>query len=209
MGDAASFIDPLSSYGVKKALASAWLSAVATHTALRHPERAEMARSFFSRREEQMQGRYAHEAARFAAEAASRYPGSAFWRARAASPPSRREDADDELAAADEIQRAWEALKSRPRLALRLGSEVRFAPGPLVVDHEIVMADALVRETGGAVHFVDGVHAPTLARLAPGADQFGQLYEAYNRSAPKVALGEFARGLATLVAAGLLRPREP
>ena len=33
VGDAASFIDPLSSAGVKKALASAWLAAVAVHTA--------------------------------------------------------------------------------------------------------------------------------------------------------------------------------
>ena len=40
VGDAGSFIDPLSSFGVKKALASAWVGAiVATHTALSHPER--------------------------------------------------------------------------------------------------------------------------------------------------------------------------
>ena len=34
VGDAGSFIDPLSSAGVKKALASAWLAAIAVHTAL-------------------------------------------------------------------------------------------------------------------------------------------------------------------------------
>src|SRR5262249_47619054 len=34
VGDAASFVDPLSSFGVKKALASAWLAAVVVHTAL-------------------------------------------------------------------------------------------------------------------------------------------------------------------------------
>lgn len=38
VGDAASFIDPLSSYGVKKALASAWLGAVTVNTCLKHPE---------------------------------------------------------------------------------------------------------------------------------------------------------------------------
>ena len=51
VGDAASFIDPLSSYGVKKACVSAWLAAVVVHTcltnasltsaALRAPERPE------------------------------------------------------------------------------------------------------------------------------------------------------------------------
>ena len=48
VGDAGSFIDPLSSFGVKKALASAWLGAVVAHTRLTHPERDEVAREFFS-----------------------------------------------------------------------------------------------------------------------------------------------------------------
>ncbi len=39
VGDAASFIDPLSSFGVKKALASAWLAAVVANTAARLPRR--------------------------------------------------------------------------------------------------------------------------------------------------------------------------
>ena len=34
VGDAASFIDPLSSFGIKKALAAAWLAAVVVHTSL-------------------------------------------------------------------------------------------------------------------------------------------------------------------------------
>ena len=37
VGDAGSFIDPLSSAGVKKALASGWLAAVAVHTSLVQP----------------------------------------------------------------------------------------------------------------------------------------------------------------------------
>ena len=37
VGDAASFIDPLSSAGVKKAMASGWLAAVALNTALAEP----------------------------------------------------------------------------------------------------------------------------------------------------------------------------
>ena len=204
VGDAGSFIDPLSSFGVKKALASAWLAAVATHTALRDPARAEMARAFFARRERQVYARYAHEAARYAAQAASRYPESAFWKARAVPTGADQCDADEALAEAGAIQAAFEALKSRPRLRLGLAAGVRIAPAPLVVDHEIVMADALLREPGEAVHFVGGVHAPTLARLAPQAQQAGALYEQYNRQAPAVALGEFLHGLSTLLAAGLL-----
>ena len=205
VGDAGSFIDPLSSFGVKKALASAWLAAVATHTALRHPERAPMARAFFSRREGQVHGRYAHETARYAEQAALRYVTSAFWRARATPPAAPLDDPDAGLAEAGLIQAAFEALKSQPRLGLGLSPDVRIAPAPLVVDREIVMADALQPGAGNAVHFVGGLHAATLARLAPHADQVGELYEAYNRQAPAVALGEFLHGLAILLAAGLVR----
>ena len=38
VGDAASFIDPLSSFGVKKALASGWLAAITANTILKTPE---------------------------------------------------------------------------------------------------------------------------------------------------------------------------
>ena len=54
VGDAASFADPMSSYGVKKALASGWLAAVAVHTAIRTPELAGIATEFFSQRERAM-----------------------------------------------------------------------------------------------------------------------------------------------------------
>ena len=54
VGDAASFADPMSSYGVKKALASGWLAAIAVNTSIRTPELAATAAEFFSRRERAM-----------------------------------------------------------------------------------------------------------------------------------------------------------
>ncbi len=204
LGDAASFIDPLSSFGVKKALASAWLAAVATHTALRHPDRAEMARDFFSRREAQVYARYAHEAARYAGQAADRYPQSAFWKARAAPALEAPDEGDDLLAKPDEVQAAFEGLKSRSRLHLGLGRDVRIALAPVVVEREIALAEALVRGPGNAVHFVGGVRAAPLARLASEMDEVGKLYDAYNRQAPAVALGTFLHGLAILVASRFL-----
>jgi flavin-dependent dehydrogenase len=205
-GDAASFIDPLSSFGVKKALASGWLAAVAAHTALRHPDRAEMARGFFARREGQVYARYAGEAARHAEQASAHYPGSAFWKARAAGSSV---EPDDCLATDAAIQAAFEALKSRPRLHLGLGRDVQIAPAPVVVEREIVAAEALVRGSERAVHFVGGLRAATLARLASRVDGVGELYDAYNRQAPAVILGEFLHDLATLVASGLLCHEKP
>ena len=54
IGDAASCIDPLSSFGVKKALASAWLGAIAVHTALVDSRRRSVALDFFSSREREV-----------------------------------------------------------------------------------------------------------------------------------------------------------
>ena len=54
VGDAASFIDPLSSYGVKKALASAWLASVVVHTSLTNASLAGVALDLFNAREQEM-----------------------------------------------------------------------------------------------------------------------------------------------------------
>src|SRR5205823_2546891 len=54
VGDAASFVDPLSSYGLKKALASAWLAAVVVHTGLTDPQMSNDAVAFFDARERAM-----------------------------------------------------------------------------------------------------------------------------------------------------------
>src|SRR5262249_23272309 len=55
VGDAGSSIDPLSSFGVKKALASGWLAAIAIHTCLTDAAMADQALAFFDRRERELQ----------------------------------------------------------------------------------------------------------------------------------------------------------
>ena len=84
VGDAGCAIDPLSSFGVKKALGSAWLAAVALHTALADSSREDLALEFFSQREQEI---YESERARTSAYAqeASAAHGGPFWAARAAS----------------------------------------------------------------------------------------------------------------------------
>ncbi len=58
VGDAGSFIDPLSSAGVKKALASGWLAAVVAHTWLTQPEMRPHALGFFEDRETEIHRRF-------------------------------------------------------------------------------------------------------------------------------------------------------
>lgn len=90
VGDAGSFVDPMSSYGVKKALASAWLAAVAVHTSVRDPQMEQAAVEFFCRRERDMyralRDRMASHLA-VPAPASGQFPDSGvsdFWQKRAA-----------------------------------------------------------------------------------------------------------------------------
>src|SRR5262249_3349142 len=82
VGDAASFIEPLSSAGVKKALLSAWRASVVTNTTLKHPALASAAHDLYSHREREVHVESTHRAGVFFEEAASTYR-SAFWSIRA------------------------------------------------------------------------------------------------------------------------------
>lgn len=81
-GDAGSFIDPLSSFGVKKALSSGWLAGVVVHTALVDHAMTETAVAFFDRREREVYRRYREISAAFFEEGAAAY-GTGFWTERA------------------------------------------------------------------------------------------------------------------------------
>ena len=75
VGDAGSSIDPLSSFGVKKALASAWVGAVAVHTCPARTRSGEqVALEFFSARERQMYTSNLHRSREYAREAYARHP---------------------------------------------------------------------------------------------------------------------------------------
>src|ERR1051326_8771439 len=52
IGDAGSFVDPLSSYGVKKAMSSAWLAATVVNTCLYNRDLAPMALEYFNAQEQ-------------------------------------------------------------------------------------------------------------------------------------------------------------
>lgn len=83
-GDAGSFIDPLSSFGVKKALSSGWLAGIVVHTALVDPGMAPTALDFFHRREATVYQRYRAISADFFAAGAEVY-GTPYWTERAAA----------------------------------------------------------------------------------------------------------------------------
>lgn len=190
-GDAGSFIDPLSSAGVKKALASGWLAAVCVHTSLVRPPMRPHALAFFSQREQEIERHHARMSRLFLAEAAPTHP-HAFWRDRADWPEV--EAGGDP----DAVRAAFERLRAAKRVEFSPG-EARIEPRPGVRGHEIVLEPTIITE-GESLRFVSGIDVVALTRLAPGYAQVPDLFEAYCRANGAVTLHDFLFALATAVA---------
>jgi flavin-dependent dehydrogenase len=228
-GDAGSFIDPLSSFGVKKALASGWLAAVVANTSLEAPAMTGAALSLFEERERLAESVYRSLAARYYAAGAERF-GTPFWTSRAAArggaeaAPTegapggepRRDLAWEGLAEAaggmlplergdSRVREALDRLRSAPVLRLAASADVRREKRPLVRGRSVVLEEHLVAPSlPGGIRYHRGVELPLLMELAPVHDQVPSLYEGYLRAAAPVALPEFLGALSGLLALGLL-----
>lgn len=215
VGDAGSFADPMSSYGVKKALASAWLAAVAVNTSIREPQMERAAVEFFCRREQDMYGALRDGLATYVATSDHADSGRPdFWRKRAAwladapDPGATTEPALEGLRADPGVAAALRALRSGSG-RVRKG-RIRVAHRPRVSGNRIETAPALVTDRFPAgVGHLRGVDMLRLARLAPAADNPGTLYETYSawargRGEQAPALADVVGALAVLVADGTL-----
>lgn len=202
-GDAGSFIDPLSSFGVKKALASAWLAAVAVHTSLTHPDRQTVALEFFGEREREMQQAHAARSREFARQAYERHR-SAFWERRCAgAPDAERESESAALPPPSHVETVFERFKASPSIDLGLVDGLPLEPRPVVRGREIVVEDAFA----GGLRFVGNVDLLKLAEMAPRHRQVPDLFDAYCRDCSPVPLPNVVSGLSLLVAKGILYER--
>ena len=200
VGDAASFLDPMSSFGVKKALTSAWMAAVVANTCLRRPERAASALDLFSRREREMAATYERESFRYVREAAARHS-SAFWKRRAVSVSLG--DAPEDAG----VRAAFEGLKRKRRFRLRPGSGVSHSQVPEIQGSEVVLASAVASPAlPEGVRHVRGVLVPALLQVASENQRrdVPGLHQAYSRVGPAVALPDFIAVLSYLLANGIL-----
>ena len=200
VGDAGSFIDPLSSIGVKKALASGWLAAVATHTALVRPAMRTTALEFFAAREADVYAAFRRLTAQYLAGAAPAHA-HPFWDDR--TPADFLDSAPDDAA---EVRAAFERVRRAELLRLRPAADLRVEPRPAVAGSEIVLESRLVSNARPAgVRFLCDVDLIALTTLAPSCTQVPDLFEAYNRSHAPAALPDFLTALATAIARGYLR----
>ena len=212
VGDAASFIEPLSSAGVKKALLSAWRAAVVTNTCLSNPALAGAATELYAKRERQVYADCMRRARAFFAEAADAH-GTPFWSLRAdgavaADGADAGDEVSDEAIARDpNVRLAFEQLRAAEHVRLRPAASLRFEPVASIEGREVVMRDALVVQGLSApLQFTAGVNLPALARLATGRDEVPALLAAYRAQVGPVPLNGLLTGLSLLVARHALVP---
>jgi len=206
-GDAATCIDPLSSSGVKKALSSAWLAAVALHTALVDPLRRDVAFGFYATRERAV---YAAEVARtraYARQAAAHHQ-HPFWIARGLAATEAPEDPIDRLLRREVVRAVHARLRATASPMLVAASDVPRGTLPRISGREIVVDEALLL-SDQVVRYAAGVDLPAVLALAGSAVAVPDLYEAYCRATASVPLPQFLAGLSLLVAEGALRSAYP
>lgn len=197
VGDAGSFIDPLSSFGVKKALGSAWVAAVAAHTALIDPARAGIAFAFFDEWERRLYQEYLRQSREFARSAFEAHP-HPFWAARASVVVP-----EPEVDAA-QVRTAFDRIRGAETIAFSIAGDVRLEPRPIIRGREIV-----VERSFRGPRFHEHVDLVALADVACRHRSVPEVCEAYCRRQPPAPLPNLLAGLSLLVATGVLQVETP
>jgi flavin-dependent dehydrogenase len=210
VGDAASFLDPVSSFGVKKALTSGWRAAVVVHTCLKRPEMESASLDFYEGRERRVYASYGRQSAEVFG-LAGREHGHEFWTARAAmddryDEPDEDGELDIELLKRDpDVLTAFDRLRRAPSIALRPGPGLGLITRPTVIGHEVAMEERLSTPSiPGGVRYLRGVDLKRVLAIAPDHVQVPDLFEAYCRMGDPVILPDFLGALSVMMSHGIL-----
>ena len=205
VGDAASFVDPLSSYGIKKALSSAWLASVVVHTALVDESMRSAGLDLYDRRERAMHDALRRRFAELSRDVAGD-EATDFWRARSADGAG--EDGEPDVAALrrdPEVLAAFDEIRRRESVGLRPSDALRRTERPTVRGDRVALEEHLVVPAfRDGVRYLRSVDLVRIVALAPAYDQVPDLYAAYNRAAAPAALPDFLGALSVLVGKGML-----
>jgi len=205
VGDAASFVDPLSSYGIKKALSSAWLASVVVHTALVDASMQSAALELYDARERAMCDALRRRFAELSRDAASDAT-TEFWRARSVSDSGDHGEPDVSALRHDpEVLAAFDEIRRRASIGLRASAELRRSDRPTVRGDRVELEEHLfVPAFRDGVRYLRSVDLVKIVALAPMYDQVPDLYAAYNGAAPPASLPDFLGALSVLVGKGML-----
>lgn len=207
VGDAASFADPLSSFGMKKALASAWLAAVVVRSAIEDPARGPAGAALFEYRERAMAAGIRRDLATLARDAAvAGTPG--FWTDRMgiADGVDGMAPEIDAFRSDMAVRRAHEEIRRRPALSVRPTTSAPRVSHPMIEDDLIVVrSHFLFPGLPAPLRYLRNVDLIALADLAPAHDDVPALHAAYRRAGGGGDIPDVVGALAVLVAKGALR----
>ncbi|MEQ1907363.1 MAG: tryptophan 7-halogenase [Vicinamibacterales bacterium] len=215
VGDAASFVEPLSSAGVRKALVSAWRAAVVVNTSIRHSSMWSVAADYFDRRERFMYSTCLRRAGAFFSDATREYEHE-FWqmRERATSTLLSEQSGpgavDDSPETDADVQAAFERLR-RASASVRFvpGSKLRFANAPEIEGNELVMREAILMPGASSpTVFAKGANLAALTRIAMDAQGVGGVMAQYEAQVGRVSARHLLAGLSLLLAKRVLIQRE-
>lgn len=211
VGDAGLFIDPLSSEGVHKAMASAITGAAVVNTILRRPTMIRPAVAFYEEGQRATYQTHYHQSVRYYREE-PRWPDHPFWRQRSQTasdtPPSAAAPSDP--SSSHPPHAATSAPRRVSHLRIAPGVTVEQRPvieGPYIELREAVIAPAYPR----GVRFLQGVCVPTLLRVVAAQCAVADVMTGYVRHAEgKPCPPEAVRqALARLYQEGVLVAAEP
>ncbi len=196
-GDAGSFTDPVSSFGVRKALVSAWTGAVVANTCLSTPNLVDPAIEYYNSRESGWYTDRALQAARYFSEG-RRIFGGGFWRRRS-SP------AECSLSFLERpLDRMRTRLLDAQQLRFRLTTSVDVEPCAAIRDTRIVVTDRAVLRGLDRMEMLFGVDLAGLAELAPEFSTLEMLFAEYSRRYDAATFDDVVEALAFLMARGAL-----
>ena len=207
VGDAASFIEPLSSAGVKKAVASAWRAAIVVNTALARTDMLGLAVNFHDRRERRLYNECLRHSQAFFAKA-SRVYDSSFWATRTACLPLELDHApptDSNVMKDRSIQRIAEQLREDETISLRVSEAVVIERAPFVERNEIRLRESLVLDgCEEPLRFVCGVDVLELVRIVSISRDVPSVIQQYFARVGPIDPRNLLMGLAFLVSRGTL-----
>ena len=210
VGDAASFLDPVSSFGVKKALASAWRAAVVAHTALQNPHMAAAAVQLHEGREHRVYTSYSEQTAEVF-HAAGQDHRHAFWERRARLEEGQGpfdEDGEpnvERLRSDPAVLTAFDRLRRSPSIELAAGDELEVVERPTIIDNEVVLEERLATPAvPSGLRYLRGVDVKRLMEISGDHSQVPDLFEAYCRLDKPVVLPDFIGAVSVLLARGIL-----
>jgi hypothetical protein len=172
VGDAGLFIDPLSSEGVHKAMASALTGAVVVNTLLQRPEMGSHARDFYQQRQQQTYASHYHQSVLYYQQE-RRWPDSHFWYQRSEATKTR-------LVQSPPIVPVPRLSATQTISYLQWSATVSIKQKPTIEGTSIELRDvAITPQYPDGIRYLDQVCIPTLLRIITQNRAVGEIIPAY------------------------------